>query len=180
MLQSYAVTVLLQVGLILAFGWVMLPFLAVHNLVAWWQLTSANYVEHYGLLRQRLPDGTYERPQPHHSWNTNHLVTNLATFHLQRHSDHHAYPSRRYQSLRHFEQLPQLPSGYFGMFPLAYVPALWFRVMDARLLALPHVLGDLSRVNIDPHRREAICARYANLPGTAPQACGPKAEPTHD
>ena len=161
MLQSYAVTAVLQLGLVFAFGpVVMLPFLLVHNLVAWWQLTSANYVEHYGLLRARLPDGRYETPQPHHSWNTNHLVTNLATFHLQRHSDHHAHPSRRYQSLRHFEQLPQLPSGYFGMFPLAYVPALWFRVMDPRLLALPHVQGDLGRVNIDPASRQRMVGQY--------------------
>lgn len=70
---------------------------------------------------------------------------------------------RRYQSLRHFEQLPQLPSGYFGMFPLAYVPALWFKVMDPRLLALPHVQGDLARVNIDPRRRAAMQARYVRL-----------------
>ena len=160
MLQSYAMTAVLQLGLVAAFGWVMIPFLAVHNAVAWWQLTSANYVEHYGLLRERLADGRYEAPQPHHSWNTNHLVTNLATFHLQRHSDHHAYPSRRYQSLRHFEQLPQLPSGYFGMFPLSYVPWLWFRVMDPRLLALPHVQGDLARVNVCPRRREALARRY--------------------
>jgi alkane 1-monooxygenase len=160
MLQSYAVTAVLQLGLIAAFGWIMVPFLAVHNVVAWWQLTSANYVEHYGLLRQRLPNGQYEAPQPHHSWNANHLVTNLALFHLQRHSDHHSYPSRRYQSLRDFPDLPQLPSGYFGMFPLSYVPPLWFRVMDPRLLALPHVRGDLSKVNIDPRRRERIVARY--------------------
>ncbi|MCO5124021.1 MAG: alkane 1-monooxygenase [Rhizobacter sp.] len=168
MLQSYAVTALLQLGLVAVFGWVMLPFLAVHNMVAWWQLTSANYVEHYGLLRARLPDGRYERPQPHHSWNTNHLVSNLATFHLQRHSDHHAHPLRRYQSLRHFEQLPQLPSGYFGMFPLAYVPWLWFRVMDPRLLALPHVQGDLARVNIDPRSREVLQQRH----GRPSQAAG--------
>jgi len=160
MLQSYAITAVLQLGLVIAFGWVMLPFLAIHNIVAWWQLTSANYVEHYGLLRERLPNGQYEAPQPHHSWNTNHLVTNLALFHLQRHSDHHAYPSRRYQSLRHFEHLPQLPSGYFGMFPLSYVPALWFKVMDPRLMALPHVRGDLSRVNVDPRSRQRMEARY--------------------
>ena len=160
MLQSYAVTLLLQGGLVIAFGWLMLPFLAIHNVVAWWQLTSANYVEHYGLLRRRLPGGAYEAPQPHHSWNTNHLVTNLATFHLQRHSDHHAFPSRRYQCLRHFADLPQLPSGYFGMFPLAYVPPLWFRVMDPRLLALPQVQGVLSRVNVCPRRRAALEARY--------------------
>jgi len=160
MLQSYAVTALLQIALIVAFGAMMLPFLAVHNVVAWWQLTSANYVEHYGLLRRRIPGGAYEPPQPHHSWNTNHLVTNLVLFHLQRHSDHHANPSRRYQALRHFPDLPQLPSGYFGMFPLSYVPWLWFRVMDPRLLALPHVRGDLSRVNIDPRRRDALVRRY--------------------
>jgi len=164
MLQSYAVTAVLQIGLIAAFGWIMLPFLAVHNVVAWWQLTSANYVEHYGLLRKRLPSGQYEAPQPHHSWNTNHLVTNLALFHLQRHSDHHAYPSRRYQSLRDFPDLPRLPSGYFGMFPLSYVPALWFRVMDPRLLALPHVRGDLDKVNIDPRKRDRILARFGSVP----------------
>lgn len=160
LLQSYAITAVLQFGLIAAFGWILLPFLAVHNLVAWWQLTSANYVEHYGLLRGRLPSGHYEAPQPHHSWNANHVITNLALFQLQRHSDHHAYPSRRYQSLRHFPDLPQLPSGYFGMFPLAYVPPLWFRVMDPRLLALPHVRGDLGKVNIDARKRASLMARY--------------------
>ncbi|MBL8312849.1 MAG: alkane 1-monooxygenase [Rubrivivax sp.] len=160
MLQSYAVTLGLQGGLVAAFGARMLPFLAVHNLVAWWQLTSANYVEHYGLLRRREGGGAYEPPQPHHSWNTNHLVTNLATFHLQRHSDHHAHPSRRYQCLRHFPDLPQLPSGYFGMFPLAYVPPLWFRVMDPRLMALPQVRGDLARVNVDPAARSRLQARW--------------------
>ena len=171
-LQSYAITALLQGGLVWAFGWVMLAFLAIHNIVAWWQLTSANYVEHYGLLRRRssgagLHEGGtgYEAPQPHHSWNTNHLVTNLVTFHLQRHSDHHAHPMRRYQCLRDFQQLPRLPSGYFGMFPLAYVPPLWFKVMDQRLLALPQIAGDLDRVNIDPRQREALIARYGS--GTA-------------
>ncbi len=170
MLQSYAVSAVLQGGLVAAFGWVMLPFLAIHNLVAWWQLTSANYVEHYGLLRQRLADGRYEAPRPHHSWNTNHLVTNLVLFHLQRHSDHHAHPLRRYQSLRHFEQVPQLPSGYFGMFPLAYMPPLWFRVMDPRLLALPHVQGKLARVNIDPRSRARIDARYGQATANTPPA----------
>lgn len=160
MLQSYAITAVLQFGLIAAFGPVLIVFLIIHNLVAWWQLTSANYVEHYGLLRGRLASGEYEAPQPHHSWNTNHLVTNLALFHLQRHSDHHANPSRRYQSLRHFENLPQLPSGYFGTFTMAWFPRWWFRVMDARLLALPHVRGDLSKVNVDPVARQRLEALH--------------------
>jgi alkane 1-monooxygenase len=144
-LQSYAVSIVLYGGLLWTFGPVILPFLLIQTAWAWWQLTSANYIEHYGLLREKGPDGRYERCQPKHSWNANHLASNLVLFHLERHSDHHAYAARRYQSLRHYEDVPQLPSGYFGMFLLAYVPPLWYRVMDKRLLAL--VDGDPGRVN---------------------------------
>jgi len=144
-LQSYALSLVLYGGLVLVFGAGILPFLLIQTLFAWWQLTSANYIEHYGLLREKGPDGRYERCRPHHSWNANHIASNLVTFHLERHSDHHAFAARRYQSLRHFDDVPQLPSGYFGMFLLAYVPPLWRRVMDPRVLAL--VDGDLNRVN---------------------------------
>ncbi len=159
-LQSYAMTVLLSVVLLLLFGWVVIPFLLIHNLFAYWQLTSANYVEHYGLLRERDVRGRYERCQPYHSWNSNHILSNLVLFHLERHSDHHANPLRRYQSLRHFEDLPSLPNGYFGMYVLAYIPWLWFHVMDKRLMALPHVRGDLDKVNIDPDARASIFLKW--------------------
>ena len=159
-LHSYAITALLTVGLIAAFGWTMVPFLLLHHLFAYWQLTSANYVEHYGLLRQQDENGKFERCEPRHSWNSNHIFSNLVLFHLERHSDHHANPLRRYQALRHFDDVPQLPSGYFGVYLLAYVPALWFRVMDKRLLALPHVQGDLDKINIDPDARAAIFLKY--------------------
>ena len=143
--QSWGGSLLLYGGLLAAFGTVILPFLLIQTAFAWWQLTSANYVEHYGLLRLKRADGRYERCQPHHSWNANHLASNLVLFHLERHSDHHAYAARHYQSLRHFDDVPQLPSGYFGMFLLSYVPYLWRRVMDPKVLDL--VDGDLSRVN---------------------------------
>jgi alkane 1-monooxygenase len=159
-LQSMSLSVVLQAGLLIAFGWKMIPFLALHNVFAWWQLTSANYVEHYGLLRLKDANGRYERCQPHHSWNSNHLFSNLVLFHLERHSDHHAHPLRRYQSLRHFDDLPTLPSGYFGSYLLAWVPWLWYRVMDPKLLALPHVDGDLRKINLDPDRRAALIRKY--------------------
>ena len=159
-LQSYALTCLLTLGLIVVFGWVMIPFLLVHNVLAYWQLTSANYVEHYGLLRERDDNGKYERCEPRHSWNSNHIYSNLVLFHLERHSDHHANPLRRYQALRHFDDVPRLPTGYFGAYVLAWVPWLWFRVMDERLLGLPHVQGDLDRINIDPAARPAIFLKY--------------------
>jgi alkane 1-monooxygenase len=159
-LQSFAISALLQGGLIIAFGWVMIPFLAIHNFWAWYQLTSANYIEHYGLLREKEANGRYERCQPHHSWNANYIFSNIVLFHLERHSDHHANPTRRYQSLRNFDDIPQLPNGYYGMYLIAYIPWLWYRVMDKRVMALPHIDGDLSKVNIDPEARERIYAQY--------------------
>lgn len=159
-LQSYGITALITVLLLVWIGWLAIPFLLIHHVFAYWQLTSANYVEHYGLLRCMDENGRYEHCQPHHSWNSNHIVSNLVLFHLERHSDHHAHPLRRYQSLRQFDNLPQLLNGYLGMFPLAYFPWAWFRVMDKRLMALPHVAGDLEKVNIDPAARPSIFLKW--------------------
>ncbi|MFY7866631.1 MAG: alkane 1-monooxygenase [Roseateles sp.] len=157
-LQPALITIALWGSLVLWLGPQVLPFILATASWANFQLTSANYIEHYGLLRQQLPNGRYEPCQPHHSWNSNHIFSNWAVFHLQRHSDHHAHPLRRYQSLRHFENLPQLPSGYFGMFSIAYIPPLWFKVMDERLLAV--VGRDPQRINFESSKRAALIARY--------------------
>ena len=85
-------------------------------------LEAVNYLEHYGLLRSRVGTGEHERwerVEPRHSWNSNNIATNVLLYHLQRHSDHHANPTRRYQSLRDFEESPVLPTGYAGMIVLA-------------------------------------------------------------
>ena len=152
--QPALITLALWGALAVWLGGAVLPFLLAVAFWSWFQLTSANYVEHYGLLRAMDAQGRYETCKPHHSWNSNHVFSNWALFHLQRHSDHHAHPLRRYQSLRHFENLPQLPNGYFGMFVVAYCPPLWFRVMDERLL---QVVGrDPARINFQPAARERL------------------------
>ena len=161
-LHSYALSLLLQGAMVWFAGWIMVPFLVVHNCFAWFQLTSANYIEHYGLLREKTPKGRYEPCKPHHSWNSNHILSNLTLFNLERHSDHHANPTRSYQSLRDFPDIPRLPNGYFGMYLLSYVPVLWFKVMDPIVLKLPHIRGDLSKVNIDPRKRDYYYARYGH------------------
>src|SRR3546814_10751105 len=56
-------------------------FRSIQIAFGWWQLTSANYIEHYGLLREKMADGRYERAQPRHSWNSNHIASNLILFH---------------------------------------------------------------------------------------------------
>lgn len=157
-LQAMLMTLGLFVSLVVWLGSGVVPYLFICPFWSMWQLTSANYVEHYGLLRQKLPSGRYERPQPHHSWNSNHIFSNWALFHLQRHSDHHANATRSYQSLRHFSGLPTLPSGYFGMYVVAYFPWLWFKVMDKRLLQVTG--GDLAKINMLAQKREKLIKKY--------------------
>ena len=157
-LQPAVMTLLLWAALALVFGPKALLFCV---LIAFWanfQLTSANYIEHYGLLRRTLADGRVERCQPHHSWNSNHVFSNWIVFHLQRHSDHHAHPPRRYQSLRHFENLPELPNGYGGMFMVSYIPPLWYALMDRRLVRV--VGGDASRINFQPGKEDELRRRF--------------------
>ncbi|HEY5052653.1 MAG TPA: alkane 1-monooxygenase [Solirubrobacterales bacterium] len=157
-LGAWAMTVALFAVLTIAFGPVVLPYLLAQAVLGFSLLEVVNYLEHYGLLRQKREDGRYERCLPEHSWNSNNVASNVLLYHLQRHSDHHANPTRRYQALRHVEEAPQLPTGYAGMIVLAWFPPLWRRIMDPRLVE--HFNGDLNRANIQPRRRERVLARY--------------------
>jgi alkane 1-monooxygenase len=159
-LGAWAMTVVLFVALAIVFGAVVLPYLILQAIVGFSLLEVVNYLEHYGLRRSRREDGRYERTAPEHSWNSNNVASNVLLYHLQRHSDHHANPIRRYQALRHVEEAPQLPTGYAGMIVLAAIPPLWRRVMDRRLLA--HYGGDLERMNITTRTRPRarVLARY--------------------
>jgi alkane 1-monooxygenase len=157
---AWAMTVVLFAVLTIAFGPVVLPYLVLQAILGFSLLEVVNYLEHYGLRRQKKEDGRYERCRPEHSWNSNNVASNVLLYHLQRHSDHHANPTRRYQALRHVDEAPQLPTGYAGMIVLAWFPPLWRRVMDPILVE--HYDGDLSQANIQPRARERVLARYGN------------------
>jgi len=129
----------LQIGfLIFAYilgGWAGFGLFLLQAAVAIWHLELTNYVEHYGLTRKHLGNGKYEHAQPRHSWNAAHKVSNWFLINLQRHSDHHYKPDRRYPLLQNYgvADAPQLPVGYAGMVFLAVVPPLFFRVMNPRV-----------------------------------------------
>ena len=99
-------------------------------------LETVNYIEHYGLLRQKVSANRYENAQPAHSWNSNHPLGRFMLFELTRHSDHHAHPHKSYPVLDHYDEAPQMPAGYPAMMVLAALPPLWFRVMNPRLKPL--------------------------------------------
>jgi alkane 1-monooxygenase len=96
-------------------------------------LESVNYIEHYGLSRTQTSEQQFERVQPHHSWNSNHIIGRLMLFELSRHSDHHYLASRKYQILRSFDNAPQMPTGYPGMILLSLFPPLWFKIMHQQI-----------------------------------------------
>ncbi|ABO53908.1 alkane 1-monooxygenase [Burkholderia vietnamiensis] len=157
-LHAWAMTVVVWGIAIAMAGPVVIPFLVIQAAYGASLLEVVNYVEHYGLGRRKLPSGRYERCTPQHSWNSNHVVTNLFLYQLQRHADHHANPTRSYQALRHFDDSPQLPAGYATMILFAYVPPLWYRVMNPRVVA--HYGGDMAQSNIKPSIRERVLAQY--------------------
>ncbi|HEX6340751.1 fatty acid desaturase [Umezawaea sp.] len=164
-LNAWLMSLALWGAVVVWLGIGVLPYLVVQAVVGFSLLEVVNYVEHYGMARRvvGVPGRQrYERVAPRHSWNSNNIATNVLLYHLQRHSDHHANPTRRYQSLRDFEESPALPTGYAGMILLALVPPVWRRVMDPRVLR--HFDGDMSLANVQPRRREAVLAKYP-VPG---------------
>ncbi|WP_175815732.1 alkane 1-monooxygenase [Burkholderia diffusa] len=158
-LHAWAMTVVVWGIAIAMAGKVVIPFLVIQAVYGASLLEVVNYVEHYGLGRRKLPSGRYERCTPQHSWNSNHVVTNLFLYQLQRHADHHANPTRSYQALRHFDDSPQLPAGYATMILFAYVPPLWFRVMNPRVVA--HYGGNMAQSNIKPSIRARVLVQFS-------------------
>ncbi|MGL1830311.1 UNVERIFIED_CONTAM: alkane 1-monooxygenase [Acinetobacter sp. HSTU-ASm16] len=158
LLQGWGMSAAFHSSMLGIFGKGTLPYLVTQAFYGISLFEIINYIEHYGLLRQKKENGQYERTMPEHSWNNNNIVTNLFLYQLQRHSDHHAYPTRPFQALRHFDEAPELPSGYASMLLPAMIPPLWFKMMDQRVLA--HYKGDLSKANIYSKRRAKLFAKF--------------------
>lgn len=135
MFRYAAAQVVLLAAITASLGGLGLLGFLFQSVIAVLLLELINYIEHYGLSRDQEATGRFERVRPEHSWNASHRLSNWMIFNLARHSDHHAFAGRHYQDLRHYEDVPQLPTGYTGMMLLALVPSLWFRVMDPRVAA---------------------------------------------
>lgn len=101
-------------------------------------LETVNYIEHYGLEREKTPSGMYEPVKVYHSWNSDHLFGRIMLYELTRHSDHHHKTSRKYQVLRSHAESPQLPWGYPVAMLLAAFPPLWFAIMNKKIRQLPY------------------------------------------
>jgi alkane 1-monooxygenase len=136
MVQAQLIQLAFIIIIYVLFGLKVLLFYITAAFMGILLLECVNYIEHYGLSREKKESGLYERTMPHHSWNSNHVIGRLMLFELSRHSDHHYMASRKYQILRHHDHSPQMPTGYPGMMILAHIPPLWYWLMHRNIKRL--------------------------------------------
>ncbi|MCB0284636.1 MAG: alkane 1-monooxygenase [Calditrichaeota bacterium] len=115
------------------FGWLAILFLLLQSAVAIFLLHITNYLQHYGLLREKKMRDRYEKFDAHHAWASYEGKDNLNLFQLGNHADHHMHPGRSYEKLLPHTDSPQMPTGYSGMIILALIPPIWFRIMNKRI-----------------------------------------------
>ena len=132
MLRFQIIQIALVTTVALIFGFNTMLFFIAGATIGILILETVNYIEHYGLRRLKVGDG-FERTKPIHSWNSNHPIGRILLLEVTRHSDHHYISSKKYQTLKHFDNSPQMPTGYPGMMVLALIPPLWFRIMNKRI-----------------------------------------------
>lgn len=133
MLRYHIIQPLFVAAIGIIFGWVAMLCFIASAIFGFLLLETVNYIEHYGLSRRKLDNGAWEKTMPTHSWNSNHPIGRILLFELSRHSDHHYIANRPYQILRHFDESPQMPTGYPGMMVLSFIPPLWFAVMHKKI-----------------------------------------------
>lgn len=100
----------ISVVLYLVYGTLSTLFFLLQCFGAISLVECTNYIEHYGLQRKK-ESKTYERVNVFHSWNADNMLTNYLSFKLQRHSDHHAFATKKYQTLNRHDISPQMPTG---------------------------------------------------------------------
>jgi alkane 1-monooxygenase len=124
-ITGHCTSLAMLAALFVLWRWRAVALFLIQSWVAFSLLEVINYVEHYGLQRE-----PHEPVTIMHSWNQDTRITNTYLLQLMRHSDHHAFAGRRYQSLRSFSASPMLPFGYATMVLIAFFPELFKAIMN--------------------------------------------------
>ena len=110
-------------------GWLGLGAMTLVWVIANFELEALNYMEHYGLIREKGEPIDYR-----HSWDNDTAFTSWFFIEIGRQADHHD------RGETHFWELddvgaPNTGLGYFSLFALALVPPLFHAFMKPKLLA---------------------------------------------
>lgn len=132
MVQYLVIQGLIYAAITALFGWMGILFFLGQSLIAVFLLETINYIEHYGLRREKRGE-SYEPVGAHHSWDSQHQLTNWFLFNLGHHADHHREPLHAYDRIYVLRDSPKLPFGYSFSLLLTVVPPLWFKLMNPRV-----------------------------------------------
>lgn len=132
MYRLTGLTLALALGSLMIGGLPALAFFVGQGVFATFLLQAINYVEHYGLEREKIGK-KYEKVGPTHSWDANWVVTNHLLFGLQQHADHHQHGTKKFEDLRPEPTAPNMIQGYPTMVVLSLIPPVWRSVMHPKL-----------------------------------------------
>ena len=108
-------------------GWIGLACLATMWLISNFELEALNYLEHYGLIREKGQPIDYR-----HSWDNNTAFTSWFFIEIGRQADHHDRGETHFWELDEVGA-PNCGRGYFSLFALALIPKVWHRYIGEQL-----------------------------------------------
>lgn len=144
-LQGYLLSVSFCISTYLIGDIYSLVIFLVCSFIAKSFLEVINFIEHYGLVREK--GKAVERK---HSWNSNSKISSLYLFNVTRHSSHHEKANLKYWELEPYNKnTPMLPYGYLSMLYLAiFMPKKFFKVMEPKLAQWDNKFASLEEINI--------------------------------
>ena len=126
-IRGYAMTFPTVALFWFAGGWVGLGCLAVLWIISNFELEALNYLEHYGLIREKGQPIDYR-----HSWDNNTAFTSWFFIEIGRQADHHDRGETHFWELDEVGA-PNCGRGYFSLFALTLIPPVWKRYIGEQL-----------------------------------------------
>ncbi len=111
----------------LAGGWLGVACLALVWLISNFELEALNYLEHYGLIREKGQPIDYR-----HSWDNSTALTSWYFIEIGRQADHHDRGETHFWELDEVGA-PNTNCGYFMLFAVALFPMLFHKLMETEL-----------------------------------------------
>ena len=111
----------------LAGGWMGIACLAVIWMISNFELETLNYLEHYGLIREKGEPIDYR-----HSWDNSTMLTSWFFIEIGRQADHHDRGETHFWELDEVGA-PNSGHGYFTLFALALFPPIFHSLMNKEL-----------------------------------------------
>lgn len=124
---------LITLSIFALYGTQALYFWIGQSVIAILLLQTVDYIEHYGLFRRINSYGQPEGVKAQHSWDNYQALTNYTLINLGYHSHHHLKATLPFTELQEQSDAMKMPYGYSVMALMAFVPPLYFRVMNPRL-----------------------------------------------